>query len=85
MLTNPFPSNGPILKFIIDIMKSASLQVADFKTSKFYEQLLEATQLGYYMSSFVADPQYDPKLNDLLNEKLTFVSDFYFKEKNLNF
>jgi len=54
-------------------MKSASLQVADFKTSKFYEQLLEATQLGYYMSSFIADPQYDPKLNDLLNEKLTFV------------
>jgi len=77
LLTTNFPSNGPIIKFILDLVKSASLKASDFQTSEFYSRLLEATKLGYFMSSYVADPQYDPKLKDLYNQKLTLAKDYF--------
>lgn len=57
LLTAPFPSNGPILKYVIELMKTLNLKVSDFKMSDFYKNLLHAVRLGYQMSSYAADPK----------------------------
>ena len=41
LLTSPLPSNGPVLQFIIDLLKDLKIQLADFQTPKFYSSLLQ--------------------------------------------
>ena len=77
------------------MMKSAPIGLDDFKTSLFYERLLEVTahnllgmtqiksmfkliffpikasKLGYYISNYLADPQFEPKLMDVYNKQIT--------------
>ena len=48
LMTSAFPSNGPIIKFIIEIMKSVPLKLADFQTANFYKRLLQVNFLKYF-------------------------------------
>ena len=41
MLTSSFPSVGPILKFVMELMDQVTIQISDFKTPEFYSKLLQ--------------------------------------------
>lgn len=77
LMTAPFPSNGPILKYVIELMKTSNLKVDDFKTTRFYKNLLQATRLGYQMSSYAADPRVE--VSSTFYPKVLKESIDYFK------
>lgn len=56
LLTAQFPSNGPVFRYILEMMETLKLKVADFEKADFYKNLLHATSLGYKMSAYTADP-----------------------------
>ena len=70
-MTTSYPSAGPTIKFILDLIKSFPASLNDLKTATFYERLLEATKLGYILASYAADPMYDTAQDEFYNEMFT--------------
>lgn len=56
VLTAPFPSNGPILEYAMKLMESLNLKFEDFKKPEFFTHLLQASEMGYKMTAYTADP-----------------------------
>lgn len=56
LLTAPFPSNGPILKYVLEMMQTLSLKIDDFSKPEFFTNLLHAASMGYKMAAYTADP-----------------------------
>lgn len=78
LLTAPFPSNGPIVKYVIELMHTLSLTMDDFAKAKFYTDLLRATELGYKMSAYTADPV-DTTLLTIYEKALKDSKEFFSK------
>lgn len=56
VLTAAYPSNGPVFRYVLELMETLKLTVEDFKNSEFYHRLLQANEMGYEMSAYTADP-----------------------------
>lgn len=78
LLTAPFPSNGPIVKYVVELMHTLSLKMDDFSKAKFYTDLLRATDLGYKMSAYTADPV-DTTLLTIYEKALSDSKEFFSK------
>lgn len=78
LLTAPFPSNGPIVKYVVELMHTLSLTLDDFAKAKFYTDLLRATELGYKMSAYTADPV-DTTLLTIYEKALKDSKEFFSK------
>ena len=46
LLTTSFPSAGPILKFVLDLMESLSIKVNDFRSPDYYRYLMQVSSVG---------------------------------------
>lgn len=71
ILTPSFPSSGPIIKFIIDLIKSFSFDKQTIKSADFYTRLLEASKLGYNLAALTPF--------DLTQSTGSLLYDTYFK------
>ncbi len=69
LLTAALPSNGMIVKYVVDLMHSLSLKAEDFQKTEFFTSLLQASELGYKMSAYTADP-IDQDWLDLYNKAM---------------
>lgn len=77
LLTAPYPSNGPVLRYILEMMHSLELKVGDFKSTTFFNNLLKAASMGYKLSAYTADPT-DSTLLTIYEQALKY-SKTYFK------
>ena len=72
LLSSPSPSNGPIFKFILDLMQTLKIKINDFTSSSdVYLNILKAARMAYIMSNYLGDPQYNTNQVELFNERLT--------------
>jgi gamma-glutamyltranspeptidase len=72
LLTTTYPSMGPAIKFILELMASQpALRVSDFKSADVYNKILESSRLGYLFASYIADPMFAVDLQEIYSKQLT--------------
>jgi len=76
LLTASYPSNGPILKFILKMMEQVNAKEEDFKSAEYYHRLLEAIKIAYIGQSNIADPYQTKVMNYLTDNFLNLTSRF---------
>ncbi|XP_038068571.1 glutathione hydrolase 1 proenzyme-like [Patiria miniata] len=71
VLTTPSPSGGPVLQFIINILRNYNMSSADFKTTgnkiKTYHRFVEASKFSFALRSHLGDVE-TAEVQEILNK-----------------
>ncbi|XP_038063495.1 glutathione hydrolase 1 proenzyme-like [Patiria miniata] len=71
VLTTPSPSGGPVVQFIINILRNYNMSSADFKTTgnkiKTYHHFVEASKFAFALRSHLGDVE-TPEVQEILNK-----------------
>ncbi|CAF0962504.1 unnamed protein product [Brachionus calyciflorus] len=81
LMTSSYPSVGPALKFIMDLMSSFPINLENIKSSATFSQIVKATKIGYIFSSYISDPHFGVQQSELYNEKIMLAKK-YLENKN---